>query len=112
MIVAEDDGEVVGFASLSPVPRPPRLQLHGRGLGLRALRPAGHGAWARACSSELVTLAAQHGFHTVIARIVGGHEASIALHRARSGSPRSGIEREVGRKFGAGSTSWSCSACL
>jgi phosphinothricin acetyltransferase len=34
-----------------------------------------------------------------MARIVGGHEASIALHRA-CGFEAVGIEREVGRKFG------------
>ena len=44
-------------------------------------------------------LATQHGFHTILARIVGGHEASIALHRA-VGFEVVGIEREVGRKFG------------
>ena len=47
----------------------------------------------------LVELARQHGFHTVIARIVGGHEASIALH-SRCGFELVGTEREVGRKFG------------
>ena len=44
-------------------------------------------------------MAGQHGFHTVIARIVGGHDASIALHK-RLGFDEVGIEREVGRKFG------------
>ena len=34
-----------------------------------------------------------------MARIVGGHEASIALHRA-CGFELVGTEREVGRKFG------------
>ncbi len=48
---------------------------------------------------ELVRLGADHGFHSVIARIVGGHEASIALHAACGFEP-AGIEREVGRKFG------------
>ena len=47
---------------------------------------------------ELVRLGRDHGFHTVIARIVGGHEASIALHAA-CGFDQVGIEREVGRKF-------------
>src|SRR5262249_43212719 len=48
---------------------------------------------------ELVALAAAHGFHTVIARISGGNEASIALHAA-CGYETVGVEREVGRKFG------------
>ena len=48
---------------------------------------------------ELVRLGTAHGFHSVIARIVGNHEASIALH-ARCGFVEIGTEREVGRKFG------------
>ncbi len=35
----------------------------------------------------------------MFARIVAGHEASIALHRAQ-GFEMVGTEREVGRKFG------------
>ena len=40
-----------------------------------------------------------HGFHAVMARIVDGHEASIALHQ-KCGFDMVGVEREVGRKFG------------
>jgi phosphinothricin acetyltransferase len=40
-----------------------------------------------------------HGFHAVIGRIVGGHQASIALHQS-CGFEQVGVEREVGRKFG------------
>jgi len=98
-IVAEDAaGEVVGFASLSPYrPRPAyattvedsvyvRRDQRGRGVGLILL-------------GDLVELARDHGFHCVIARIVGDHAASIALH-ARCGFETIGHEREVGRKFG------------
>jgi phosphinothricin acetyltransferase len=48
---------------------------------------------------ELVRTATSHGFHAVMARIVGGHDASINLH-ARFGFEVVGTEREVGRKFG------------
>ena len=48
---------------------------------------------------ELLRLAAAHGFHSVIARIAGENEASIALHSA-CGFEIVGTEREVGRKFG------------
>ncbi|HLH46032.1 MAG TPA: GNAT family N-acetyltransferase, partial [Acidimicrobiales bacterium] len=48
---------------------------------------------------EVVHLAEAHGFHAVMARVVGNHETSIALHR-RCGFELVGIEREVGRKFG------------
>ena len=48
---------------------------------------------------ELLTLATTHGFHAVIARVVGDHDASIALHE-RCGFTFVGVEKEVGRKFG------------
>ena len=98
-IVAEDAaGEVVGFASLSPYrPRPAyattvensvyvRRDQRGRGVGAVLL-------------GDLLALAADHGFHAVIARIVGDHDASIVLH-ARYGFEEVGRELEVGRKFG------------
>jgi L-amino acid N-acyltransferase YncA len=52
----------------------------------------------RALLAELVEVATASGFHTVIARVVGGHEASLALHRGQ-GFALVGTEREVGRKF-------------
>jgi L-amino acid N-acyltransferase YncA len=51
----------------------------------------------RALLGELLTLAAAHGFHSVIARIAGHNETSIGLHRA-AGFELVGVEREVGRK--------------
>ncbi|MGD9797144.1 MAG: N-acetyltransferase family protein, partial [Acidimicrobiia bacterium] len=47
----------------------------------------------------VVDAARASGFHAVFARIVAGHEASIALH-AGQGFEVVGTEREVGRKFG------------
>ena len=99
VLVAEDEaGEVVGFASLSPYKDRPaysttvedsvyvRRDQQGRGIG-------------RVLLTELVALATAHGFHSVMARVVGGHEASIRLHAAL-GFETVGTEREVGRKFG------------
>jgi phosphinothricin acetyltransferase len=97
-LVAELDGRIVGFGSLSSFrPRPAYsttvedsvylLEDHqGRGIGRRLLE-------------ELLRLAAAHGFHSVIARITGRNDASIALHAA-CGFAIVGTEREVGRKFG------------
>jgi phosphinothricin acetyltransferase len=98
VVAVDEHGRVCGFGSLSPYrPRPayrttvedsvyvdPDFQ--GRGVG-------------RGLLDELVRLAESHGFHAVIGRIVGGHEASIALHRA-CGFDIVGVEKEVGRKFG------------
>jgi phosphinothricin acetyltransferase len=98
VLVAEDGDEVVGFGSLSPYRDRPaystsvedsvyvRRDRQGTGVGKTLL-------------SELLRLATAHGFHAVMARIVGGHEASIALHRG-AGFEVVGTEREIGRKFG------------
>jgi L-amino acid N-acyltransferase len=98
-VVAVDDlDRVCGFASLSPYrPRPAYrttvedsvyVDSEVRGLGV-----------GKGLLQELLRLAAAHGFHAVIARIVGGHQASIHLHEA-CGFELVGVEREVGRKFG------------
>ena len=61
--------------------------------------PGGARGSGRLLLDELVALAVARGFHTVIARISGDNEPSIALHRA-CGFELVGVEREVGRKFG------------
>jgi phosphinothricin acetyltransferase len=98
VVAVDDEGTVVGFGAISPWrPRPaysPSVEdsvyVHtdrrGQGVG-------------RLLLEELVRLGQAHGFHTMFARIVGGHEASIALHAA-CGFETAGVEREVGRKFG------------
>jgi phosphinothricin acetyltransferase len=97
VVAVGPDDQVVGFGSLSVWRDRPAysgsvedsLYVHpehrGRGVG-------------RLILEDLVRLGADHGFHTVLARIVGGHEASIALHEA-CGFETVGVEREVGRKF-------------
>ena len=98
-IVAVDDAdEVRGFASLSPFrPRPAyaptvedslyvNRESRSQGIGELLLR-------------DLLGLATDNGFHSVMARVVGGHDTSIALHE-RCGFEQVGCEREVGRKFG------------
>jgi L-amino acid N-acyltransferase YncA len=97
-VAADARGEVVGFGSLSPWRDRPAYSTSvedsvyvrddQRGLGI-----------GRVLLEDLVERATAHGFHAVFARIVGGHEASIALH-VKLGFEVAGIEREVGRKFG------------
>ena len=97
-VVAEMDGEVIGFGALAPYrSRPAYATTVEDSVYVRRDR-RGHG-YGRAILGELVRLATLHGFHSVIGRIVGGHEASIGLHRA-CGFELVGVEREVGRKFG------------
>jgi len=103
VLVAQDDdagpsGAVVGFGALSPYRERPgysttvedSVYVHpdhrGRGVG-------------RLLLGALVDTATAHGFHALMAKIVGGHEASITLHAA-AGFEVVGHEREVGRKFG------------
>jgi phosphinothricin acetyltransferase len=98
VVAVNDVDRVCGFGSLSPYrPRPAyRTTVEDSVYVDGGVRGQGVG---RGLLEELVRLAAAHGFHTVMARIVGGHEASIALHRA-CGFDLVGVEREVGRKFG------------
>jgi L-amino acid N-acyltransferase len=97
-VVAVEETTVVGFGSLSPfrdraayattVEDSLYVDTAWRGKGV-----------GRLLLDELVSLALARGFHTVIARISGGNEPSIALHRA-CGFALVGVERQVGRKFG------------
>ena len=97
VLVAEDAGAVVGFASYGPF-RPWPAYLHavenslyvapecrGRGIG-SVLLPA------------LIRCAAARGLHTMIAGIDATNEASLRLH-AKFGFERVALFREVGWKF-------------
>ena len=98
VVVAEEGDEVLGFGSLSKYKERPAYATsvedsvyvdaaaRGTGVGKRLL-------------AEWLDMGKAHGFHAVMARIVGGHDASIRLH-AGLGFERVGTEREVGRKFG------------
>lgn len=98
VVVAEAGGEVAGFASLSPYRDRPayRTTVEDSIYVHRDHRGTGVG---RALLVEILAVAEGRGFHAVMARIVGDHEASIRLHRSQ-GFELVGIEREVGRKFG------------
>jgi len=97
-VATTPEGSVIGFGSLSPWRDRPaystsvedsvyvRDDQRGQGVG-------------RLLLGDLVERATAHGFHAIFARIVGGHEASIALH-VGLGFEVAGVEREVGRKYG------------
>jgi phosphinothricin acetyltransferase len=96
--VAEADGEVIGWGSLSRFhPRSAyrrtvensvyvRHDLHRRGIG-------------RALLVDLIARAAAIGHHTIIAGIDAEQQPSVALHRAL-GFEEVGHLKEVGHKFG------------
>jgi L-amino acid N-acyltransferase len=97
VLVAEWEGEVVGFASVSPYKEraayrttvEDSVYVRGdrRGLGI-----------GRALLLSVLDAAEASGFHAVMARIEAGGAASRALHAA-CGFRLVGVEREVGRKF-------------
>ncbi|MBC7265980.1 MAG: GNAT family N-acetyltransferase [Anaerosomatales bacterium] len=97
VVVAEEEGTVVGWAALSPwsdrcayrssvelsvYVAPDRLR---RGIG-------------RALAEHLLALAPSLGVHAVLARICTENAPSIALVE-RLGFEPCGVQREVGRKF-------------
>ena len=97
-LVADDGGALAGFASLSPYRDRPAYRTtvensvyvdgsyQGKGVG-------------RQLMTGLVDTARDHGFHSMIARIVSSNAPSIALHRGL-GFEIVGVEKEVGRKLG------------
>jgi L-amino acid N-acyltransferase len=98
VLVADLDGTVTGWASLSPwsdrsaydgtvetsvyVGAPWK----GRGIGRRLL-------------SEILEVGARHGFHTILARIAEGNPVSTQLHLS-AGFTSVGVMHQVGFKFG------------
>ncbi len=89
---------ILGFAIVSPFRERPAYatsvensvyvhrQARGRGVGEALLR-------------QLIAVAGESGFHTLIARIVGENDGSIRLHE-KCGFTLVGTEIEVGRKHG------------
>jgi L-amino acid N-acyltransferase len=97
VVVAERDGHVVGFSSLSAYKERAAYRgtvedsvyvhrdVHGLGVG-------------RLLLTAVVDHAEAAGFHVVMARIEASGAASRRLHE-RCGFDLVGVEREVGRKF-------------
>lgn len=98
VLVAELDGQVVGWASLSKWSE--RLAYADTAeISLyvaSAYRGQGVG---KALMAAIVQEGRRVGLHTLIARIAAGNEVSVRLHEA-AGFEQIGVMREVGRKFG------------
>ena len=98
VLIAESEREVIGFGSLSRYQTRPaysttvensvyvRPSDQGKGVGLALL-------------DALIKKAAEHGFHTIIARISAESQGAIAPHK-KAGFKEVGREIETGRKFG------------
>jgi L-amino acid N-acyltransferase len=98
VLVAELEGEVVGWASLSAWSE--RRAYAGTAEVSEYVAAPHRGCGVgRALLAQLLSGADQEGFHTAIARVADGNRASLRLHRA-FGFQRIGVMREVGLKFG------------
>jgi len=98
VLVAEEDGKVTGWASLSKwsdkcaYSDTAEISLYveeksrGKGIGRKLLE-------------AIIREGEKAGLHSIIARISEGNEVSIHLHRS-AGFEHIGIMKEVGRKFG------------
>jgi len=98
VLVAELDGQLAGFCSLSHYRDRPayRTTVENSVYVHRDFQARGVG---KALMRALIDTAREHGFHAMVARVVGDNDASVALHRA-VGFEVVGVEREVARKFG------------
>jgi L-amino acid N-acyltransferase YncA len=98
IVVAEQNGVIVGWASLSKwsdrcaysdtaeISLYVREEYQGKGIGRRLIE-------------AIIKEGANTGLHTIIARITEGNESSIHLHRS-VGFVHIGTMKQVGEKFG------------
>lgn len=98
VIVAVENGAVVGWGSLSPWSDRCAYDATCENSVYVAANARGKGA-GRALLAELIRRARQQGMHTILARVADGNPASERLHEG-AGFQRIGTMREVGRKFG------------
>ncbi len=98
VLVAVEDGKVVGFACLSRWSD--RCAYSGTAENSVYVAESARGRGVgKALLAELLEAGKKAKLHTVVARIADGNEASVLLHE-RFGFARIGVMREVGRKFG------------
>lgn len=97
VIVAEQDGEVVGWASLSRYAERPAYRHTVENAVYVSPEHCGMGI-GRALLTRLIELSDELGHHAIIALVVAGNEASLRLHE-RLGFETVGVMKEVGRKF-------------
>ena len=97
VLVAEDGGAIVGFASYGPF-RPWPAYLHSVENSLYVAPEQRRRGIGSALLPVLIQRAAERGLHTMIAGIDATNEASLRLH-AKFGFERVAQFREVGWKF-------------
>lgn len=98
VLVAEADGTVVGWASLSEWSERPAYALTAENSVYVEEEWRNRGV-GRSLLAAVCAAGASQGFHTIIARIADGNSASLHLHESLGFRPV-GVMREVGQKFG------------
>jgi phosphinothricin acetyltransferase len=98
VLVAERNGEVVGWASLSPWSDRRAYDGTAETTFYVAARHRGRGI-GRALKAAIIDEARRLGFHSLIARVAEGSDASLHLNEI-FGFRRVGTLQEVGLKFG------------
>ena len=96
-VVASIDDEVVGFASLSPYKERAAYRTTVED-SVYVSRDHSRLGIGRTLMEHVIGIAADSGFHSIMARIEASGSASRELHAA-CGFELVGVEREVGRKF-------------
>ena len=98
IVVAEDSGDIIGWAALSKwsdrcayldaaeISLYVRKDHQGQGIGTKLMK-------------AILDKGQKAGLHTILARIAEGNEISIRLHQA-VGFKHIGVMKEVGKKFG------------
>lgn len=97
LIVAELEGQVVGYSCLNPFREKPAY-LHSAELSVYISSMHRGQGIGSALMQEILNRATQLGYHTVIGSITAGNEVSIKLHE-RFGFKFVGCFKEVGLKF-------------
>ncbi|MBW6469157.1 MAG: GNAT family N-acetyltransferase [Coriobacteriia bacterium] len=99
VLVAVCDEEVVGWGSLTQWASRPAWRRTVEVSTYVSLEHRGEGI-GRLLMDALIERASGAGHHVVMAQVVAGNEASLAMGE-RSGFERVGLLKEVGHKFGA-----------
>ena len=97
LVAVDDDGTIVGFASLSPFRTRPAYSTTVEN-SVYVHREHRRRGIALLLMNALIDTARSHGFHSMIARIADAQPPSLKLHES-VGFELVGVEREVGRKF-------------
>ncbi|AHF06729.1 GNAT family N-acetyltransferase [Desulfitobacterium metallireducens] len=98
LVVAEKEGKILGWASISPFHPRPAYKASGEFSIYIAPRSQGLGIGKRLLEA-LCQMAEQLGYHTLLGLITGTNEVSLAL-AGKLGFEETGRYREVGQKFG------------